>query len=77
MNKKPRKLSLAARSTREHLEYSMNSLARRQSRLTITPSEYKEIQDEIDELKRMSRDIQTNHHIERIDLRRMNTSATR
>lgn len=70
MNRKSLSLYLANASTKECLEYSLDSLARRQSRLSCTPSEYKEIQDEIDELKRMAREIQPNHRIERIDLRK-------
>mgnify|MGYP003386689206 CR=1 FL=1 len=69
MNKKPRKLSLATRSTREHLEYVLNSLACRQSRLACTPSEYKKIQDELNELKRIAHKIQSDNRIEGIGFR--------
>lgn len=66
-----RNLNLANMSTKERIEYSLRSLESRQSLLSCTPSEYKEIQDEIDELKKMARRIQSNHRIERIDLRKI------
>ena len=62
-------------SLKDVLAQELEDSYRRQSRLAITPSEYKDIQDEFDYLKTMAH--RANNRVERIDLRRMNTSATR
>lgn len=65
MNRK----SLYDMTTKELIEHTLSSLERRQSSISCKPAEYKEIQDEIDELKKIAHMNQPNHRIERIDLR--------
>ena len=65
MNNTSRNLNLSTKSAKELLEYSLNSLACRQSRLSCTPSEYKEIEKELNDLKKLAHKIQANDPISR------------